>query len=74
MKIFKKIIVIKNKQDKVICNCCGSELDSRTDFLYVNKKWGYGTDLDGQRHSFDLCAECYKKMIGKFKIPPEKGI
>ena len=27
---------------------------------------------DGQIHSFDLCEECYDKMIARFRIPAQK--
>ena len=71
MKRYKRIAVIKNKVNKVICNGCGKELDSHIDYLSIDKTWGYGTGLDGEKHSFDLCEDCYRKIIEDFKIPPE---
>ncbi|NLL92600.1 MAG: hypothetical protein GX225_00420 [Clostridiales bacterium] len=31
--------------------------------------WGYFSEKDGERHSFDLCEDCYDAMIKNFKIP-----
>ncbi len=70
MKEFKEITLVKKEVAKVICNGCGKELDRHVDYLSVCKSWGYGTDYDGKVHSFDLCDECYKKIIDKFVIPP----
>jgi hypothetical protein len=62
--------------DEVICNCCGKPIPKTpqgqtTDYLHIHKRWGYGTSLDSQEHSFDLCDVCYKKWLDTFKIPPE---
>lgn len=73
MKRYKQITVTKNQIDKVVCNGCGKELDSHTDYLSVDKKWGYGTSYDGDEHSFDLCEDCYGKIINGFKIAPDNN-
>jgi ribosomal-protein-alanine N-acetyltransferase len=45
-------------------------IHAKTDYLSVEKRWGYGTSLDNSQHNFDLCEECYKKIIANFKISP----
>ena len=62
--------------EKIYCNMCGKEMTVvngviREGVLSVDKSWGYFSDKDGPVHSFDLCEECYDKLIGKFQIPVE---
>lgn len=76
MKIKKETLVKEEKIEKVICNKCGEEIaKDRTgefyDYLSIYKEWGYLSDLDGEKHSFELCEKCYRKVIKDFKIPPE---
>ena len=33
--------------------------------------WGYFSTMDGIRHNFDLCEDCYQSMIRAFAIPVE---
>lgn len=40
-----------------------------TSYLEVKQEWGYGTSLDGEFHSFDLCLACYDGLVKTFKIP-----
>lgn len=69
--------VNKNSGDmQVYCNSCGKELKVengilKEDAFEAKKEWGYFSDLDTQIHSFTLCEECYKKIIGGFEIPVE---
>ncbi len=72
MKKYQNIAVVKKRISKVICNGCGKELDCRTDYLSIDKTWGYGTAYDSERHCFDLCEDCYRKLIEGLKIAPEK--
>lgn len=58
----------------VICNQCGREipvLNGRTEegVFSVDYTWGYFSNKDGDKHSFDLCEECYDKLVAGFKIP-----
>jgi len=54
---------------QVFCNQCGKEVSLTWDeHLHVNKRWGYGTCYDLTDHEFDLCEECYTKLIQNFKI------
>ncbi len=75
MRKLKKIIKEEYVRDKVYCNCCGEEIElgfseQVGNYLSVDKRWGYGSGFDGEYHSFDLCEDCYRKLISKFKIPP----
>lgn len=77
MKLYKKESRIIERIDQVKCNCCGKTIEKNhlgysMDYLSVEKRWGYGSSLDGERHSFDLCEECYQKIISAFKIPVDK--
>ena len=62
------------KKQKVFCNKCGKKIkldkgivqEGIFDLEYM---WGYFSKKDGEIHSFDLCEECYDKMISEFDIP-----
>ncbi|MEI3162281.1 MAG: hypothetical protein V8S74_02545 [Lachnospirales bacterium] len=74
MKIYKSEITVINKIDKIKCNCCGTEITAdangySSDYLSVSKRWNYHSSFDNQEHNFDLCEDCYKKLISTFKIP-----
>ncbi|MDO5541600.1 MAG: hypothetical protein Q4F83_16310 [Eubacteriales bacterium] len=56
------------KQEKIICNGCGKEIRSE-DFLAVKKNWGYFSKKDTVIQEFDLCEECFDKIVKEFKIP-----
>jgi ribosomal-protein-alanine N-acetyltransferase len=36
--------------------------------FHAEKAWGYYSNQDGRQDSFDLCQECYEKMLESFKI------
>lgn len=61
-----------NKADApfvINCNKCGNHIDSdKSDWLEVNKRWGYYSDFDNCVHSFYICKSCYRKFISDFKI------
>ena len=59
---------------KVICNQCKKELEvtdqmALSEWLSVDKSWGYFSRKDGETHSFDLCEDCYDKLIKGFVLP-----
>lgn len=65
------------KYGKVICNQCEKELRSDGEYLKegcftVDYTFGYFSRRDGVRHRFDLCEDCYNKLIGQFAIPVEE--
>ena len=37
-----------------------------------NQQFGYFSNKDGIRHSFDLCEECYDKLIEGFTVEVTK--
>lgn len=58
----------------VSCNCCGRALEMTGNHvsegvLHVCKDWGYFSSRDLTRHEFDVCEECYDKMIRQFLVP-----
>lgn len=69
-----------NKQEKeitkIVCNQCGKEIEvvngiAKEEVLTVEKQWGYFSDKDTELHQFDMCEECYDKLISSFRIPVE---
>ncbi|MCB7306354.1 hypothetical protein NE683_19890 [Bariatricus massiliensis] len=71
---------IYNKQEKeitkIICNQCGKEIEvvngiAKEEVLTVEKQWGYFSDKDTEFHQFDMCEQCYDKLISSFRIPVE---
>lgn len=61
----------------VICNKCKKELKIKNGMImegsfHGNVRFGYFSNKDGQEHSFDLCEECYDKLIESFAIPVEE--
>lgn len=59
---------------KIICNCCGKEIVvtngcPREGVLSVDYLWGYFSEKDGERHSFDVCESCYDEWIRQFCVP-----
>ena len=58
----------------IICNQCGKEIPvsggcPREGVFSADYEWGYFSEKDGERHSFDLCEECYDGLIASFKLP-----
>lgn len=73
MRHYKTVEIKIEKVDKVFCNMCGNQIKTDKcgnleDYIHIEKKWGYNSNMDGEKHSFDLCQECYTKMIEKLKI------
>lgn len=59
---------------EAVCNACGKKLALDNGIVKegcftVDAAFGYFSEKDGMRHQFDLCEECYDKMIAKFRIP-----
>ncbi len=64
------------KHNKIICNQCKKELKFEKGYLKegcfsVDYAFGYFSQKDGARQRFDLCEECYDKMVAQFQIPVE---
>lgn len=64
----------KKTLEKIVCNQCGRELRLENGIVQEGMfkgetHWGYFSDKDGEKHSFDLCEECYDRLIGGFLVP-----
>ena len=67
----------KNTLKQVVCNQCGKALKVKNGILVEgvfegNQLFGYFSNKDGIRHSFDLCEECYDKLIEGFTVEVTK--
>ena len=67
----------KNTLKQVVCNQCGKVLKIKNGILMEgvyegNQKFGYFSNKDGICHSFDLCEECYDKLIEGFTVEVTK--
>lgn len=68
-----KIYDNEQKLVKIICNGCSCECESensvfKKEFLSVQKSWGYFSERDGETDCWDLCEECYNRLVSSFKI------
>ncbi|HBN56662.1 MAG TPA: hypothetical protein DD414_07785 [Lachnospiraceae bacterium] len=64
----------KRTLEKIVCNQCGQELKLENGIVQEgvfsgDARWGYFSGWDGERHSFDLCEKCYRRLIGSFRLP-----
>ena len=54
-----------------ICYCCGRMI-GQEDYMHIEKVGGYfSKGKDGQKHSIDLCEDCYDSWIRDFKKSPD---
>ncbi|GMQ60141.1 hypothetical protein AN1V17_45410 [Vallitalea sediminicola] len=77
MEKFEKKIIKNNVLSEVYCNKCGKliyneESKEKVDYINITKEWGYFSNKDMETHSFDLCEECYDKLINNFKFQPTR--
>jgi Fe2+ or Zn2+ uptake regulation protein len=76
-KIVKRANMInKNGDHPICCNSCGKVLKVengilKEDAFEATKEWGYFSNRDMEVHQFNLCEECYDKIISEFAIPVE---
>lgn len=59
--------------DVIICDSCGKKIrrnkfNEFEDYFHIEKTWGYHSNKDGRHDSFDICEECYDKMIEILKL------
>ncbi len=71
-KVKMKIRINKD----VRCNVCGKKIIMeqgimKEDVFEAAKEWGYFSKYDLEVHKFNICVECYDKLISTFKIPIE---
>lgn len=60
--------------ESVLCNACGRRLSVENGIVLEgcfqgDMAFGYFSSRDGRRHRFDLCEQCYNKMIAAYRIP-----
>ena len=65
---------INGRLTKVVCNGCGQNIPCSGNIiigaaLSFRAEWGYFSDKDGQVHNFDICENCYDKIVKNFTIP-----
>ncbi len=76
-KIVKKTNGVNyNQEHPLYCNSCGKSFKIENgimmeDAFEATKEWGYFSERDLEVHHFNLCEECYEKLISQFKIPVE---
>ena len=46
------------------------EAVEKTDYLRIEKSWGYFSNKDGNIIKINICEECYDEMVENFLIPP----
>jgi len=64
------------KNIELFCNVCGKMIKVeqgilKEDVFEVSKEWGYFSKNDLEIHKFNICEDCYEKMISSFKLPIE---
>ncbi|WP_455714930.1 hypothetical protein [Anaerosporobacter sp.] len=67
------------KHKEMNCNVCGKKLKFdhgilKEDVFTAKKEWGYFSDMDLQVHSFNVCEDCYNKMVSTFVIPVDISV
>lgn len=67
---------IKKTLENIRCNKCGKEIKiengiPKEGVFHSEYSWGFFSNKDGDRYSFDLCENCYDEWIGSFRIEPE---
>lgn len=60
----------------VICNGCGKQLKVEKGMLRegcfcAEQTFGYFSRMDGKKVSFDLCEDCFGKLLKQLVIPAE---
>ena len=56
------------------CNSCGKTIIFENDIMKEDvfeaaKVWGYFSKKDMEVHKFNLCEECYDKIVEGFEVP-----
>ena len=75
-----RIYLDENRKEPiaVICNKCKKELKVENGIIKEgcfcsDAQFGYFSKKDGMRYSFDLCEDCFDKMLKGFEIPAEEA-
>lgn len=75
MRLYKTVTVIDKEVTEIICNICGQKVDKDLygnffDYIHLEKTWGYNSKWDMESHSFDICQNCYEKIMKNARIRP----
>lgn len=54
------------------CDKCGAESHSEGGNTEVEIYFGYGSDYDMERWTFDICDKCIKEFTDSFNTPVDK--
>lgn len=73
-----RIYFDENKKElvSVVCNNCKKEIRVENGMIKEgcfcgDTQFGYFSNKDGMKYFFDLCEECYDKMVSEFAVPVE---
>lgn len=74
MRHYKTIESTKEYIEEMYCNKCGDSIQVTNGIVAQgvyqgDSVWGYFSNKDGVKHSFDICEKCYDKMVNEFVIP-----
>lgn len=71
MKTYIKKEMMVEVVEQIQCNRCGDVIpnDDCETYFHGEQLWGYFSNKDGQRDSFDLCERCYDVMVESFVLP-----
>ena len=63
---------------RVVCNQCKKEMKVENGYLKegcfsADVTFGYFSHKDGTRQHFDLCEECYDRLVEQFQVPVEES-
>ena len=74
----RKYAKMKNASlEELCCNQCGKKLlveqgVIREGSFHAEAVFGYFSRKDGVRHNWDLCEDCYDRLVKSFVIPPQE--
>lgn len=68
----------EKKLIQVICNQCKKELKIDNGYLKegcftADYSFGYFSRKDGTKHQFDLCEDCYDRLVAEFAVPVDSS-
>lgn len=74
MRIYKKDWKEQQCVESVACNKCGKIFVIENDVIkeecvHMKHAFGFFSEKDGIKHSFDLCEACYDAIVKDFQIP-----
>lgn len=78
MRKYREKELKETELNQVFCNQCGKELFVEEGILKegcfsVDYTFDYFSNKDGYIYSFDLCEECFDKLVSGFKNPAQIG-